>query len=55
MILLKEALALAGKTPIPLETVKVPLEEAMGRVLAEDVISDRDVPPFPRATMDGYA
>jgi molybdopterin molybdotransferase len=27
----------------------------MGRVLAEDVISDRDVPPFPRATMDGYA
>lgn len=55
MILLEEALALAGKTPIPLETVKVPLEEAMGRVLAEDVISDHDVPPFPRATMDGYA
>jgi len=55
MILLEEALALAGKTPIPLETVRIPLEEAMGRVLAEDVISDRDVPPFPRATMDGYA
>ena len=55
MILLKEALALAGKTPIRLETIRVPLEEAMGRVLAEDVISDRDVPPFSRATMDGYA
>ena len=55
MILLEEALALAGKTPIRLETVKIPLEEAMGRVLAEDVISDRDIPPFPRATMDGYA
>ena len=55
MILLKEALALAGKTPIRLETIRVPLEEAMGKVLAEDVISDRDVPPFSRATMDGYA
>jgi molybdopterin molybdotransferase len=55
MIQLEEALALAGKTPIRLEMVRIPLEEAMGRVLAEDVISDRDVPPFPRATMDGYA
>ena len=55
MIQLEEALTLAGKTPIRQETVLVPLEEAMHRVLAEDVISDRDVPPFSRATMDGYA
>ena len=55
MILLEEALALAAKTPIRVESVMVPLEEAMHRVLAEDMISDRDVPPFPRATMDGYA
>ena len=55
MILLEQALALAGKTPISLETESVPLEKAMHRVLAEDVISDRDIPPFPRATMDGYA
>jgi molybdopterin molybdotransferase len=33
----------------------VPLAEASGRVLAEDVRLDVDVPPFPRATMDGYA
>jgi molybdopterin molybdotransferase len=31
------------------------LEDAVGRVLAEDVVSDRDYPPFARAMMDGYA
>ena len=34
---------------------EVPLEEAFGRVLAEPIYADRDYPPFPRATMDGYA
>ncbi len=33
----------------------VALEEALGRVLAEDVVSPIDVPPFDRATVDGYA
>ena len=33
----------------------VPLEQAFGRVLAELIRADRDYPPFPRATMDGYA
>src|SRR5512143_3594295 len=28
---------------------------AGGRVLAESVVADRDFPPFPRATRDGYA
>jgi molybdopterin molybdotransferase len=55
MIELEKALALAGKHPIPLGKEKVDLQVAMGRVLAEDVFSDRDVPAFPRATMDGYA
>ena len=31
------------------------LEEALCRVLAEDVASDLDLPPFDRAAMDGYA
>ncbi|MVN21806.1 molybdopterin molybdotransferase MoeA [Mucilaginibacter arboris] len=31
------------------------LDEAYGRVLAEQVFADRDYPPFNRATMDGYA
>ncbi len=33
----------------------VPLEQAAGRVLAEEVRTDRDYPPFPRATRDGFA
>jgi molybdopterin molybdotransferase len=31
------------------------LLHAAGRVLAEPVTADRDIPPFPRATRDGYA
>lgn len=33
----------------------VPLLESIGRVLAENVVSDRDFPPFHRVTMDGIA
>ncbi len=39
----------------PLAEEMVPLEEAAGRVLANDVVSPRNVPGFPRAMMDGYA
>ncbi len=31
------------------------LLQSSGRVLAEPLIADRDFPPFPRATRDGYA
>jgi molybdopterin molybdotransferase len=31
------------------------LLDAVGLVLAEDLLADRDFPPFPRATRDGYA
>jgi molybdopterin molybdotransferase len=34
---------------------RVPLRDAHHRVLAQDVVSPRDVPPFARAAMDGYA
>ncbi|MEN8255516.1 MAG: gephyrin-like molybdotransferase Glp, partial [Verrucomicrobiota bacterium] len=33
----------------------VPLEQALGRILAEDVASDMDMPPFDKSAMDGYA
>lgn len=36
-------------------TERVPLSDANGRVLAVDVVSEHDVPPFARAAMDGYA
>ncbi len=39
----------------PPQTEEVPLLQALGRILAEPVLADRDFPPFPRATRDGYA
>ncbi len=39
----------------PLGTERVALDEALGRVLAEDVRAPVDVPGFDRATMDGFA
>ena len=32
-----------------------PLEECVGAYLAEDLLADRDFPPFDRVTMDGIA
>ncbi|AFL96204.1 molybdenum cofactor biosynthesis protein 2, MoeA [Thermococcus cleftensis] len=37
------------------EVVEVPLDEALGRVLAGDVVSPIDSPPFDRSAVDGYA
>jgi molybdopterin molybdotransferase len=34
---------------------EVPLSDAVGEILARDVLADRNIPPFPRATMDGFA
>jgi molybdopterin molybdotransferase len=39
----------------PLGTETVPLDEAAGRVLAEDAVAARPQPPFPASAMDGYA
>jgi molybdopterin molybdotransferase len=39
----------------PTQPESVSLSEALGRILAEPVLADRDFPPFPRATRDGYA
>jgi molybdopterin molybdotransferase len=36
-------------------SLSLPVEEALGYVLAEEIRSDRDYPPFHRSTRDGYA
>lgn len=41
--------------PGPLGAEAVPLAEALGRVLAEDVIARVDVPSFDRSNYDGYS
>ena len=49
-----EACAAAG-CPARLEAIKLPLDEAVGRVLAEPVWAVRSSPPFDAAAMDGIA
>jgi len=44
----------AGKVSAP-GTELVSFLQSAGRVLAEPIVADRDFPPFPRATRDGYA
>src|SRR4030067_2378628 len=34
---------------------EVPLPDVAGEILARDVVADRNIPPFPRAAMDGFA
>jgi molybdopterin molybdotransferase len=55
MISVENALDLILENKLSLKKVAVPFEEAFGRVLAEDLIADRDFPPYDRVTMDGIA
>jgi molybdenum cofactor synthesis domain-containing protein len=53
---LEEARQLIAEACRPIDrTERVRLVDANGRVAAADVISTRDVPPFSRAGMDGFA
>ncbi|GAB6137757.1 molybdopterin molybdotransferase MoeA [Halanaerobaculum tunisiense] len=56
LMTIDEALQVAEdklETSLPTETVKI--TEADDRVLAQEIVSKVNVPPFSRSTMDGYA
>jgi molybdopterin molybdotransferase len=56
MLPVEEALQIVLRHCRPLAAVQTPLiPAALGRVLAEDIASDLDMPPFDKALMDGYA
>ncbi len=55
MLRVSEALERIVSRTRVLGSKKVPLEEALGHVLAEDITAGRDLPPFAQAAMDGYA
>ena len=55
MIPVEEAIRIILEKAGPLPVERVPLEDALGRVPAEEVAADSDLPPFDRAQMDGYA
>ncbi|WP_122073809.1 gephyrin-like molybdotransferase Glp [Pseudophaeobacter sp. EL27] len=55
MISVSEARAALLQLCSPTEVEQVPLAQANGRVLAQEVRADRDQPPFAASAMDGYA
>ncbi|MEE9276609.1 MAG: gephyrin-like molybdotransferase Glp [bacterium] len=55
MISVEEAQETILSRIAPLGRVRVPLVEALGRVLDEEVIAPRPIPPWPNSAMDGYA
>ena len=55
-ISIEEARAIIERAIRPIERTEIlPLVQANGRVLAQEIVSTADVPPFSRAAMDGYA
>ena len=53
-VALERLLEMAAATPI-VQREHLPLAAALGRVLAEDLVSSLDLPPWPNSAMDGYA
>ena len=55
MISVEEALARILGHVRPLGPESVPILDAQGRVLSEEIVSGVDIPPFDNSAMDGYA
>jgi molybdopterin molybdotransferase len=55
LISVEEALTEILSHVHPLEPERIPILDALGRVLAEEIVSEIDIPPFDNSAMDGYA
>mgnify|MGYP001811950347 CR=1 FL=1 len=55
MTTVTEAVALIDSHVRPWPAEQVPIDAAAGRVIAQDVAAERDIPAFDRVTMDGIA
>ncbi len=55
MISVEEAVKIVIDNTEILGSEIIDIKDALGRVLAEDVLSDIDMPPFNKSAMDGYA
>jgi len=55
MLTVEQALAEILARVRPLPTERVPILSALGRALAEPIVSGREIPPWPNSSMDGYA
>ncbi len=55
MITVEQAEQLILENTITVPSERISINDALGKVLAEDLCADRDFPPFNRVTMDGIA
>jgi molybdopterin molybdotransferase len=55
LLTVQQAIAVIDGTAVTPRVVRVRLEDAAGLRLAEDLVADRDYPPFLKSLMDGYA
>jgi molybdopterin molybdotransferase len=55
MISAEKAHQLIEQHAILLPVEKIPFDQSLGRISAEPILADRDLPPFNRVTMDGIA
>src|SRR5580692_515644 len=55
MISADQALQIVLDNVAPLGVERIPILEALGRVIAENISSSRDIPGFDNSAMDGYA
>jgi molybdopterin molybdotransferase len=55
MISFEEALSIVDSVEVFPIIENIPMMESLGRILAEDVYSDIDMPPFDKSAVDGYA
>lgn len=55
MISVSEAIQVVRDQTPTLPTESVSIDRVLGRILAEDIVADSDLPPFDRSQMDGYA
>ncbi|MFN4087335.1 MAG: molybdopterin molybdotransferase MoeA [Spirosomataceae bacterium] len=55
MISVEQATHIIQSISFPWPTKSIPLPDALGEILAEDILADRDLPPYDRVTMDGIA
>jgi len=55
VITVSDAYAILDRAVAPAEVETVPIADALGRILAADVVADVDWPPFDTSAMDGYA
>lgn len=52
----QESIEILNSIPIqPKSIEKIPFSQALGRILAEDIIAEENMPKYPTSAMDGYA